>query len=204
VGKLNKNESGFSIVEAVLVLLIVALIGTIGYLVYKDHHKNLGQVTGKWVSYTSPKGNFSANFPTSPNFNKNPIVIPQTSKSKNGVNYTINGVLSSSVVSQTNYTVIYLTYPSTNKVPTLSSVVNDTLHNNQFQVAHLISSKKLSVNGNQAESYEITVSTNGLNFDLTGEVVSLNKVIYQVQAQVPGTTETANAQYFVNSFKIGQ
>lgn len=39
MSKLQKNESGFSAVEVVLVLVIVALIGTVGWLVYKNHHK---------------------------------------------------------------------------------------------------------------------------------------------------------------------
>jgi hypothetical protein len=39
VGKLQKNESGFSVVEVVLVVVILALIGTVGWLVYKNHHK---------------------------------------------------------------------------------------------------------------------------------------------------------------------
>jgi hypothetical protein len=39
VGKLQKNESGFSVVEIVLVLVVVGLIGTVGWLVYKNHHK---------------------------------------------------------------------------------------------------------------------------------------------------------------------
>lgn len=39
MGKLQKNESGFSAVEIVLVIVIVALVGTVGWLVYKNHHK---------------------------------------------------------------------------------------------------------------------------------------------------------------------
>jgi Tfp pilus assembly major pilin PilA len=39
MGKLQKNETGFSVVEVVLVILIVALIGAVGWLVYKNHHK---------------------------------------------------------------------------------------------------------------------------------------------------------------------
>lgn len=37
--KVYKNESGFSVVEAILIVVIVALIGVVGWLVYKNHHK---------------------------------------------------------------------------------------------------------------------------------------------------------------------
>ncbi len=40
MGKLQKNESGFSAVEIVLVVVIVALIGVVGYMVYKNHYKS--------------------------------------------------------------------------------------------------------------------------------------------------------------------
>lgn len=33
------SEKGFSAVEVILILIIVVLIGAVGYLVYKDHHK---------------------------------------------------------------------------------------------------------------------------------------------------------------------
>ena len=39
MGKLQKDQKGFSAVEVVLVLVIVALVGAIGFLVYKNQHK---------------------------------------------------------------------------------------------------------------------------------------------------------------------
>jgi len=39
VGKLQKNESGFSVAEIVLVGVVIALIVIVGWLVYKNHHK---------------------------------------------------------------------------------------------------------------------------------------------------------------------
>jgi Tfp pilus assembly protein PilE len=38
--KLSKNESGFSVVELAVVVLIVAVIGGIGYAVHHNNHKN--------------------------------------------------------------------------------------------------------------------------------------------------------------------
>jgi Tfp pilus assembly major pilin PilA len=39
VGKLKNNQQGFSAVEAVMSLVIVALIIVVGFMVYKNHHK---------------------------------------------------------------------------------------------------------------------------------------------------------------------
>jgi hypothetical protein len=40
MGKLKSNHNGFSVIEVVIVLVIVVLIGTVGWLVYKNHHKS--------------------------------------------------------------------------------------------------------------------------------------------------------------------
>lgn len=39
MGKIKNNNDGFSAVEVVLVLVIVGLIGVVGWIVYKSHHK---------------------------------------------------------------------------------------------------------------------------------------------------------------------
>jgi cytoskeletal protein RodZ len=39
MGKIKQNEVGFSAVEIVMTLVIVVLIGIVGYLVYKNHSK---------------------------------------------------------------------------------------------------------------------------------------------------------------------
>ncbi|HSX07503.1 MAG TPA: prepilin-type N-terminal cleavage/methylation domain-containing protein [Candidatus Saccharimonadales bacterium] len=38
MGKHSANEKGFTVVELILVLMVVALIGAAGFLVYKKHH----------------------------------------------------------------------------------------------------------------------------------------------------------------------
>lgn len=54
MNKLRKNESGFSAVEVILALIIVALICVVGYMVYKNHHKtNTAVATKKSSSQTS-------------------------------------------------------------------------------------------------------------------------------------------------------
>lgn len=39
MGNIKKNETGFSAVELLIILVVVALIGGVGYFVYKSHHK---------------------------------------------------------------------------------------------------------------------------------------------------------------------
>jgi hypothetical protein len=39
MGKMGKREAGFSPVEVVMVLIIVTLVGIVGYMVYKSQHK---------------------------------------------------------------------------------------------------------------------------------------------------------------------
>lgn len=39
MGKILKDDKGFSVVELFLVLIIVALVGALGWFVYKDHNK---------------------------------------------------------------------------------------------------------------------------------------------------------------------
>jgi Tfp pilus assembly protein PilE len=39
MGEIRKNEAGFSPVEVIIVLIIVALIGVVGWFVYKSQHK---------------------------------------------------------------------------------------------------------------------------------------------------------------------
>lgn len=39
MGKIRRNEAGFSPIEVILVLVVVALIGVVGFMVYKNHNK---------------------------------------------------------------------------------------------------------------------------------------------------------------------
>jgi hypothetical protein len=61
--KLKNNEKGFGAVEAILIVIIVLLIGAVGYLVYKDKHKAPVKtvVVTKTVT-VSPKASSSTNY----------------------------------------------------------------------------------------------------------------------------------------------
>ncbi len=61
MGKLNYNESGFSAVETILILVIVVLLGAVGYLVYRNNHKPTvaNVTTAKSSTSSSAKPNTS-------------------------------------------------------------------------------------------------------------------------------------------------
>ena len=52
--KLKNNEKGFGTVEAILLVVIVILIGAVGYLVYKNHHNVTTKVVTVTKTVTSP------------------------------------------------------------------------------------------------------------------------------------------------------
>ena len=51
--KLSKNQKGFTAVETVLVIAILVLIGVVGWLVYKNHHKTTTSTTYSSTAKTS-------------------------------------------------------------------------------------------------------------------------------------------------------
>jgi Tfp pilus assembly major pilin PilA len=55
MGKLRNDETGFSAVEVILVLVIVALIGAVGFLVYKNHTKATTPVAKTSTNSTATK-----------------------------------------------------------------------------------------------------------------------------------------------------
>lgn len=56
MGKIRKNEAGFSAVEVILVLIVMALIGGVGWFVYKNQHKGTMPVsdTTSTIKSTAP------------------------------------------------------------------------------------------------------------------------------------------------------
>jgi hypothetical protein len=62
MAKFSKNESGFSIVELVMALVILALIGTVGWLVYNKDHK----LTANPVAVTAKSAKSASVIPAAP------------------------------------------------------------------------------------------------------------------------------------------
>ena len=81
--RLKNNEKGFGTIEIILVLIIVLLIGAVGYLVYKNQHKatvtkvvtitktspatnktSANDPTASWNPYASTVGKFSLKYPS--------------------------------------------------------------------------------------------------------------------------------------------
>ncbi|HET8991571.1 MAG TPA: hypothetical protein VFN31_00865 [Candidatus Saccharimonadales bacterium] len=71
MGKLKNNQKGFSAVEATLILVIVILIGIVGYMVYKNHHNTTKASVSSapanpyagWKTYTDSSGVFTFKYP---------------------------------------------------------------------------------------------------------------------------------------------
>src|ERR1700683_3369487 len=61
MGKFRNSQAGFGIVEVVIVLVIVAIVGAAGWLIYKNHHK----VTPATTMSSSSETNKPATVPAS-------------------------------------------------------------------------------------------------------------------------------------------
>lgn len=55
MGKLKKNESGFSAVEVILVLVIVAMLGSVGWYVWSNRSKNITTNTSTSTNASTTK-----------------------------------------------------------------------------------------------------------------------------------------------------
>ena len=152
-----------------------------------------------WASFSNQDGNFSAMFPTTPQ------AVPQKAQAgQQGGTVITKGFQSGN--ENTGYAVVYSTFSS--DIP-LSSDSNAVLQGSvqaevsQLQGGQIVSSNSTTVSGHPAETYEVTGTTDGKNLDLTGELVLVNRVLYnvfttQLNSQAP------NTQYFLNSFRVGQ
>ncbi|HUD05345.1 MAG TPA: PsbP-related protein [Candidatus Saccharimonadales bacterium] len=110
MGKLQKNEKGFSAVEVVLVIVIVALIGVVGWMVYKNHHKTTSVTTvttsrsssattpsklttnpyAEWKSYTLQYEKISFNYPSNWTLKDNSQTMAEANQELSPVSCTLN------------------------------------------------------------------------------------------------------------------
>ena len=100
--QLKKNEHGFSAVELVLVLVIVALIGIVGWMVYKNHNKSTPATTvsettstttnpyAGWKSYTLQYENISFNYPSNWTLKDDSETMAEANQGLSPVNCTLN------------------------------------------------------------------------------------------------------------------
>jgi len=215
--KLNKNEKGFTVFEFAIVFAIVILIGAVGYIVYKNQHKPTLPIASysssdasKWLPFTSKADGFSAFFPTKPNYNETPTVTNPITLNVDGVNVVVKVTESNNGGAHSTYEVNYLTYPNTAKLPSLSRTPG-------YKNIHVIGSKKTTIDGRAAETYEFTansvsqtINVSGrpftipsLDYSFYGEYVLDGKHVYDIYAiNHPDNTIAYYAKYFVNNFKL--
>jgi hypothetical protein len=99
MSKKSKNEKGFTAVEGLLIILILVLIGVVGYMVYNNGHKSkAASVSSKvstpnpyagWKTYTASLEPISFKYPANWNINQGPDFGP--SKSSNEEYVRLNG-----------------------------------------------------------------------------------------------------------------
>ena len=103
--KLSKNEKGFNLLEAILIVFILLVIGFVGYMIYHNSHKNNStnnsikttanssskQSTSinnvKWKTYSDQQGGFSYQYPS--NWTNSVTQLPESSGSYSGVEGTV-------------------------------------------------------------------------------------------------------------------
>jgi len=66
MGKLRKDEQGFSAVEVILVLVIVVLVGAVGFLVYKNHNNTTTASVAPTTTKTAATVSTKTGTPTQP------------------------------------------------------------------------------------------------------------------------------------------
>jgi hypothetical protein len=88
--KIRNNEAGFSAIELVLVIVVVALIGISGWLVYEDHHKSTTTTTttkstgntitsnlyAGWKSFCSSSGGLCFKYPSNWKLDSTSVISP--------------------------------------------------------------------------------------------------------------------------------
>jgi hypothetical protein len=214
VGKLNKNELGFTAVEAMLIVLILAVIGFGGYYVYHTNHKTKTTVTSNTANkMTSSSPNSTKSTTSKPESVANLYAGWDTYCSKFGglcLKYPSNWILKTTVepVSNSlntheanimspsgNVVVQYQPYCTELMAPAPGTYTDDILSvtspssNSNFKIVEAISSYQGSSSSNISENLYLTSTS----------VVTQNNITPGVQTNTTGITDEATAGFFMNS-----
>jgi hypothetical protein len=110
--KLINNQSGFGIVEIIALVVILALIGSVSYVIYKDHHKTN---TTRLASALTPKSSSTTNTTLPSKISSGyPIYESTATVPSSWLTYT-NSNYNFSIAHPSNWSVL----PTTSKVSTV-------------------------------------------------------------------------------------
>ncbi|HVV67148.1 MAG TPA: hypothetical protein VHB72_03720 [Candidatus Saccharimonadales bacterium] len=203
--KLSENQNGFSVIEVTLILVIVALISTVGILVYRHENKAKPTLatnqssdslsTSGWKPYRSQAGDFSILFPPS----SAPQTIPPTNLTYNGMNCKANEAYYHPPTG-TVYEVAEIICPASSLLPSAASLLQHW--GSFYQNVRLISLHSTTVRGKTAETYGLTGTLNDSAFYISGEALVSGNISYDINVQHPGNSKAPNTQQFLNSFKL--
>lgn len=183
----RNNEKGFSAPDILLVVLAVLIIAAVGGRVILNHYDP--GPPDNWVSFSNTPGNFSAMFP----------VEPATLAQSSGLNAEKGFYASEGT---TAFIVSYAAIASDADASASTVFKNSIGIEVNYTKGHITSTKKTTISGYPAETYQVVGSKNGDADTVTGEVVDTGKVVYNVAAFQIDTT-SSNTQYFLKSFKVG-
>ncbi len=102
MSKLRNNEKGFGVVEGLLIVAVVVLLGVVGYMVYKNHHKTTTVSATKTTTSSTKPATSSTSKSTAPSTTTTPqtatlkipelgIQIVNIPSSISDLNYAITG-----------------------------------------------------------------------------------------------------------------
>jgi len=138
MSKLKTNQKGFSAVELIMVFVIIALLGAVGYMIYKNHHQTL-KVTTVTKAVPSPsKGTsssaLSSNKVISSVDDKLSVTLPSNWK----VTYSLDNPSSNQIISNATATKnqcfnASITYPCAYSASFAPSVVCTTTYCSESQ-----------------------------------------------------------------------
>lgn len=197
--KLRNKESGFGTVEVVLILVIVLIIGVVGWLVHGHNHTTTQSMSSqllanispdKWTTFTNDAGHFSARFPIKPTY---------LTKSAQFEGVALTQYVFTAKDSTTEYGVSYIANSAYTFVPTQSqSVLDNSLHGviQSDPGGRLISSSFTQIDGQQAEIFKYTAGA----YYYSGESMLINHTEYFLRSKQL-KTYAPNTDYFLSSFK---
>jgi Tfp pilus assembly protein PilE len=170
MNKLKNNHSGFSALEVILVVIIIGLLGTVGWLVYKNHNKKTNAaVVNKNINN---KNTFSSNTPSTVNPYagwKSYTLMNEKITFQYPSDWTLfdNSNSTNASGSQQNTDSVSLNAPGASKVSSTLSI-EDGVNGNDVPLSNLIYTNPVDVKFADKDNYLVFAGTAHPGQDLNG------------------------------------